>query len=476
MWLPNRGLTAEHVYIRLLRAAFCCRFGMTAAISSQSESAELAPLLAELDGCVRDRVLVFGSLPPAARDLDLLARPGEREALATQLGSLGFERKDDQWVRFRKAHTAVVDLAPVDAWHLPPEEVRALFGKALPLPGLNAFVRPAPAHALLILARKFVRARERSLNPKLRNRLESVAIEDPGVWEAAADRAGHWGAESALACLSAAYSDAAKISVFTQSRAVAEIMRASGRGPARAHFQAWASRFPRPRRSTLVTFSGLDGAGKSSQVGALERALHTVGCQVVPEWAPLGGTPSAMAIVAFGRPLLRRATGATEVDRSPRLGIGHLEGNVSSSTKRSQAVLRGVWVTTLVGLNAAAHLRAKLRHLGRGRTVIFDRYVLDSAVQLQHNYGDTRLVRLCMGLLKGLSPKATRGYFLDVRPETARGRKADLWSIDQLGRRAALYRDWHERFEVVRLDGERPPEVLAEEIARDVWRSLRKGG
>ena len=393
-----------------------------------------------------------------------------------RLVSLGFERKDDQWARFRNGHAAVVDLVPVENWHLPPAEVVALFEHSVPLTRLQAFARPAPAHAVLILARKFVRTRRRRLNPKLRNRLDSLALEDPELWERAADRARRWGAEAALRCLLAAYSDDATMSSFARSLAVAEILTASGRHPVRAHLRAWASLFPRPRGGALVTFSGVDGAGKSSQVAALERALQTLGCHVVPEWAPLGGTPSAMAIVAFGRPLLRRATGATQVDRSPRLGIGHLEGNASSSTRRSQAVLRGVWVATLVGLNAAAHLRAKLRHLGRGRTVIFDRYVLDSAVQLQHNYGDTRLVRLCISLLKGVSPKATRAYLLDVRPETARGRKADLWNIDQLGRRAALYRDWHERFGVVRLDGEGPPEVLAEEIARDVWRSLGSPG
>jgi thymidylate kinase len=218
---------------------------------------------------------------------------------------------------------------------------------------------------------------------------------------------------------------------------------------------------------TLVTLSGLDGAGKSSQAAALHRALDRLGYRPVQEWAPLGGTPAALAVVSLGRPLLRRAMGKT-----PRLGIGHGSGDTAD---RSQG-LRALWVAILASLNAAAHLRARLRHTGRGRTLIFDRYVLDSAVQLQHNYGDTGLVRVCIRLLRMLSPKATRAYFLDVSPETARGRKEDLWSTTELGRRARLYRDWHQAFDAIRLDGERPREVLADEIARDVWRSLKSPG
>jgi thymidylate kinase len=441
------------------------------AISAEGDRADVAAVVVELDKCLRRPVLVFGSLPPAGRDLDLLARWSEAEALAIGLASLGFESKGHQWARFRNGEADVVEVVPTAAWQLPPEEVGALFETGAPLPGTRAFLRPAPPHAALILARKFVRARARQLDRKTREQIESLTAEDPDVWERAAERAHEWGAQAALRCLWRAYSERSTVSRAARVRAVKEVLIASGRGPVRAHLRAWASLLPRPRRGALVTLSGLDGAGKSSQAAALHRALDTLGYRPVREWAPLGGTRSAMAVVSLGRPLLRRAMGSA--DRTPRLGIGQANGDEPRGKGRSEA-LRAVWVTILVSLNAAAHVRAKLRHAGKGRTMIFDRYVLDSAVQLQHNYGDTGLVRLCIRLLKVLSPKATRAYLLDVSPETARGRKEDLWSTTQLGDRARLYRDWHQRFGVVRLDGERPPEVLADEIARDVWRSLGK--
>ena len=436
--------------------------------------AGVASLLAELDDCVRQPVLVFGSLPPEGRDLDVVARPPERRALERRLELLGFESKGFQWARFRNGETDVVDVVPVETWRLPANEVEALLETGTPLPGMRWLARPAPLYALLILARKLVRARTRKLDGKARARIDSLVREDPDVWMTAAERATAWGAEAALSCLRHAYSEQTTISRVAHARAIAELARAAtGRAPMRARLRPWTSLLPRPRRGALVTLSGLDGAGKSSQAAALQRALDTLGYRPVREWAPLGGTPSAMALVAVGRPLLRQAIGATASDPRPRLGIGRTNGDAPNPARRSNAV-RALWVTILVALNAAAHLRAKMRHAGRGRTMIFDRYVLDSAVQLRHNYGDTRVVRVCIRLLKAMSPKATRAYLLDVSPDAALERKQDLWSSSQLRDRARLYRNWHERFEVVRLDGERPPEALAEEIARDVWRNLGK--
>ena len=443
------------------------------ALSAESHTADVTTLVVELDTCVERPVLVFGSLPPAGRDLDLLARPGEAEALGVVLASLGFESNGHQWARFRDGEADLVEVVPIEAWHLAATEVDALFETGRPLPGTRSFVRPAPPQAALILARRFVRGRARQLDRKTRERIESLTVEDPEVWEKAARRAGEWGADAALSCLRQAYSERTTVSRIARARALNEILAASGRPPVRAQVRAWASLLPRPRRGSLVTLSGLDGAGKSSQAAALYRALDTLGYRPVREWAPLGGTRPALAVVSLGRPLLRRVMGSTSAATPPRLGIGHANGDTPRDRGKSE-VLRAVWVAFLVGLNAAAHVRAKIRHAGKGRTMIFDRYVLDSAVQLQHNYGDTALVRGCIRLLRLLSPKATRAYLLDVSPETARKRKEDLWSTNQLGQRARLYSDWHESFEVVRLDGERPPEVLADEIARDVWRTLGK--
>jgi thymidylate kinase len=439
----------------------------------QTDRADVAPLIVELDESVRRPVVVFGSLPPEGRDLDLLARPTEGDALASRLASFGFECKGRQWARFRHGEADVVEVVPVAAWHLPQTEIDVLFKTGTALPGTSRLMRPAPHFAVLILARKFVRGRARKVDRKTRKRIESLIFEDPDVWARAAERAHLWGARTALKCLWQAYSRGTTISRVARARAVNEIVASSGSGQVRSQFRAWAGLLPRPRRGELVTLSGLDGAGKSSQAAALHRALDVLGYRPAREWAPLGGTPSAMAVVALARPLLRGAMRATSAERTPRLGIGRADGDAPDARGTSKA-LRALWVTVLVSLNAAAHIRATIRHAGRGRTMIFDRYVLDSAVQLHHNYGDTALVRLSIRLLKALSPKPTRGYLLDVTPETARGRKEDLWNTAQLGQRARLYRDWHQSFGVVRLDGEQPPEALADAIARDVWRSLRK--
>src|SRR5215211_4158774 len=240
--------------------------------------AGVATLIAELDDCVQQPVLVFGSLPPEGRDLDVVARPPETRALERRLELLGFESKGFQWARFRNGETDVVDLVPVETWRLPGNEAEALLTSGTPLPRVRWLARPAPPYALLILARKFIRARTRKLDGKARARIDSLVREDPDVWMSAAERAKAWGAEAALSCLRHAYSEQTTISRVAHARAITELARAAtGKVPIRAHLRPWTSLLPRPRRSALVTLSGLDGAGKSSQAAALQRALDALG-------------------------------------------------------------------------------------------------------------------------------------------------------------------------------------------------------
>src|SRR5260370_9178750 len=145
-----------------------------------------------------DRVLVFGSLPPQVRDLDLLARPSEQRAVAAALQREGFDTHYGEWVRFRDCSVDVVDLVPAAQWHLSDAQLEALFQDALPVDGFTRLVRPAPHHTLLIMARRLAGGDGR-LDGKLRARLDAaLAHGNPDCWDEARRRAIQWGAGRAL--------------------------------------------------------------------------------------------------------------------------------------------------------------------------------------------------------------------------------------------------------------------------------------
>jgi hypothetical protein len=75
-------------------------------------------------------------------------------------------------------------------------------------------------------------------------------------------------------------------------------------------------------------------------------------------------------------------------------------------------------------------------------------------------------------MMRRLSIKPIRAFFLDVPPETSISRKVDDFDLPQLTRRAALYRSEWRTFGAIRFDALRPREELCAEIAAEVWKAL----
>src|SRR4029077_19373134 len=89
----------------------------------------------------------------------LLVRPAEEEAIVFGLSRAGYARKGKQLALFSGASAELVEAIPAAAWRLPDVELDALFDEAVPIKGFAHLVRPAPHHALLILARRVVEGR-----------------------------------------------------------------------------------------------------------------------------------------------------------------------------------------------------------------------------------------------------------------------------------------------------------------------------
>jgi len=397
-----------------------------------------------VDETLERRVIVFGSLPPQGRDLDLLARPEDARALVTFLGRNGFVERGGEWVRFRDCTADSVDIRSTDELRLPADELQVLFEEGREIPGFGRLVRPAPWHVLLLVAER-VHAEGGALSAKRRRRVESALEEEPDAWAIANERAPTWNAVHALAALKLACK----------------------RGPS-------AAAEPRPgrKRPIVVAFSGVDGSGKTTQLDALRTALGRLGISaereyVRIEWLTLTGNRILSAIAAPAKWL---ANVATRSPRRPSPDVSTEPYDAGRAMRERSALITHAWVLIV----AIAHARVQRRATRKreSRVVICDRYTLDAVVWLRFHYGRRRSFRLQTFLLRALSRTPVRAYYLDVEPRAALGRKVEHFGLRELEVLRSLYREECERCGFTRLDGERSREELCAVIAQDVWDGL----
>ena len=424
-----------------------------------------------VDAAVSSRVLVFGGLPPEARDLDLLLRRADHDAAAARLADAGLERNGASWALFHSCTAVAADLVPVEEWALPAREEEALFVAALPLAGFEHLARPAPHHVLLVLARLLVRGRG-DLGERRRERVERAGVDDPRAWELAREQARAWGASGALTLLDRVARGGAPATRRERASALREELSTAGTHA--AALRAWRAASPTLARGAVVAFSGLDGAGKSTQAESLRATLEVLGHEAVVIWSPLGQSAALSAVAnPVKRALSRLRFGPFRgiAERSASGSVMAARGDGSGG--RAGGAVRVAWATVVALVNALSLRAAGMRHLARGRVLIFDRHVLDSIVRLRATYGASRRFWPQLVLLRLVAPRATRAYLLDLDPDASVRRKDDRWSIDELRLHARLYREESGRFAVKVLDADRPREELCADIARDVWRGLR---
>jgi thymidylate kinase len=403
-------------------------------------------------------VVVFGSLPPGARDLDLLVRAGEEAVVGSALEEAGLVGRGSKFAAFGACTAFGVELTAVTSWGLPRREAEALFADSIPLEGAERIRRPAPAHALLILARRLALSRGH-LADKLRPRIARVLAEDPAAWANARERAAAWGLDDALTALEEVHR-CADVSVAAP-------------GAVRTRARRRLAAVPRPRRPLVIALSGLDGAGKSSHAAALRDALGRLDVPAAVVWTPLGqnttleliGRPAKklLSLLRFGplRPLAEQSATGSVFSNPGRRPNGRGAG----------AVMVAAWATFVAILNVLSQRRALARHALGARVVIYDRHALDSIVRMRFLYGASGRFGLRERLVRVGAPRPRLEYYLQVRPETAYSRKPD-WTLEQLRVQAELYDVLVESFATRTLDAERPPEDVCAEIASAVWREL----
>jgi thymidylate kinase len=405
--------------------------------------------------------------PPAPSPVDLLARSEEAELLASWFASHGFIARGRQWARFVGCGSESYRLLPVADWGLPAAELSAMFSEARPLRQLGNLGRLASRHALLVAARRLVEE-DRVPTAVVQTLVEGAVAENTAAWTEARAIGPAWGLTRALGLL-ADWADGYPLSGVQRSRARAELGRTLGQRAGRPRIPG-CSAGRAARRGGVVALSGVDGAGKTSQAIALQETLRRLEVDAVVEWTRLAINPSLNLIGLPVKLLLQvrrpaRGPGERRAATAPAV-------DTAAAFRQRHRLINFVWVTIVALANALAQRRSTVQHLRKGRVVIRDRYVLDSAVQLRYAYGDTSPFRLQMWLLRHVSLRPRCAVLLDVTAEEALARKAEQYGLEDLRHHTRLYRDAYPRFAVRRLDGGRPPAELCELIATAVWCSL----
>lgn len=179
------------------------------------------------------------------------------------------------------------------------------------------------------------------------------------------------------------------------------------------------------RAPRLVSFSGIDGAGKSTQIEALRTRLNDAGLRVllVTFWTDVARLTRIREV--SGHTLFKGDKGVG----TPANPVNRRDKNVQSWYMT--AVRFGLYFVDAISLRVvvAKTLRAD------ADVVIFDRYLYDELANLSLRNG---IARLYVRLLLMLVPQPDIGFLLDADPVQACARKPE-YPLDFLHRSRASY-------------------------------------
>lgn len=214
-------------------------------------------------------------------------------------------------------------------------------------------------------------------------------------------------------------------------------------------------------KGTMVVFSGLDGAGKSTQIALLQNTLRQQGYRCKYVWSRGGYTPVFEAL----KRVLRRAPG----------GVLSLSGNTPQRTQAfGKTWLRRLWLIIALAdltLLYAVQLRWWRR---QGYAVICDRYLWDTLVDFRLNFPTEHVERWWMWKLLVWLAAQPQVAFLLLIPVAESLRRSDIKcepfrdAPAVLEQRLAHYHQLSQAGTWRVLDGTEPAQALAAEIASDV--------
>ena len=213
-----------------------------------------------------------------------------------------------------------------------------------------------------------------------------------------------------------------------------------------------------PRRPRLVSFSGIDGAGKSTQIQDLRARLNDVGVRVslVTFWDDVARLTRVREVT--GHSLFKGDKGVG----TPAQPVNRRDKNVRS------------WYMTAVRFGLyfvdAISLRIEVARALRTNTdvIIFDRYLYDELANLSLQ---NRIERAYVRLLLPFVPQPDVSFVLDADPVQARARKPE-YPLDFLHRSRASYLALSELVSGMTVVAPQPVQDVEQQVSQLVLNAL----
>jgi thymidylate kinase len=213
------------------------------------------------------------------------------------------------------------------------------------------------------------------------------------------------------------------------------------------------------RRKIFVSFSGVDGAGKSTQIAALRTWLEAQGLRVsiLTFWDNIAALTG-----------LREGAGH-RIFKGEK-GVGSPEAPVNRRDKNVQS-----WPMTCVrfGLYAldAVSTRINVKKMLRSDAdfIIFDRYVYDLFANLKLGNG---FVRAYVKVLMKIVPRPDISYVLDADPQAARARKPE-YPLDFICMNRCAYLDLAQMLGGITVISPGPLKEMQAEVLRHAFSAMR---
>lgn len=208
----------------------------------------------------------------------------------------------------------------------------------------------------------------------------------------------------------------------------------------------------------IVVFSGMDCAGKSTQIELLQNHLSANGKRSIVFWSRGGYTPGMNWI----KSLLRRNPSSSAVPAA-----GPSEARTQAF---SRPVVRKAWLSlAMIDLMLLYGVWLRWKKL-QGYVVICDRFLGDTALDFELNFPTEPVQQwLLWRMLEAITPTPNAAFLLTIPVEESMRRSIEKEepfpdSEETLAKRLDRYKTWAQQTGWRALDGMKSREALADEI------------
>ena len=222
----------------------------------------------------------------------------------------------------------------------------------------------------------------------------------------------------------------------------------------------------RHQRSMLITFSGIDGSGKTSYAVALCKTFEICEIKTRYIWARVGSTRISQLASKVYKKLFKRY----KCDLKSKSPISQYNDFI-----RRENIFKKKWVSTLWHtmniLDLCVFYNFKVRKaLFSGKVVICDRYIPDIIADMYAHTANEK-PNLMLKLLSILLPTPHISILLRIHPEIALERLKVKDSIEYLNREDELYKHVSEMLDMEVIDAEGEFQDICDPLVKKILES-----